>query len=157
MVLTASFCYGLGWVYNRRFVGHRDLGGLAQPTIQLVLASVQMVLVYTVAYALRIVPPPFSLAAGGATARNALIAILVLGALGTGMATWLHYDIIRAAGPTVGTMVTYVIPVVAVVLGVMLLHERLTPMEVLGSVLVISAPVMMYLSPRRRETSENNG
>lgn len=142
MVLAASACYGAGWVYNRRFVGGRDLGGLAQPTIQLVLASVQMLAAYAVAYAAGWVPAPLSMTGTPGQRWTGLAAVLALGLLGTGVATWLHYDVIRAAGPIVGTMVTYVIPVVAVILGVAFLGERLTLLQLAGAVLVIASAVV---------------
>ena len=43
MTLVAGACYGLGWTYNRRFLGGADLGGLSMPTALLVVGSVLMV------------------------------------------------------------------------------------------------------------------
>ena len=48
---------------------------------------------------------------------------MLLGALGTGIAYILSWSILRDAGATVVTMVTYALPVVAVVAGVVLLGE----------------------------------
>ncbi|GAB3705205.1 DMT family transporter [Mariniluteicoccus flavus] len=152
MVLGASCCYGIGWVYNRRFIGGRDLGGLAQPTMQLVLASVQMIVVYAVAWAAGFAPAPLTVHASGSVVTLAVGSVLALGLVGTGLATWVHYDIVRAAGPTVGTMVTYVIPVVAVALGAAFLGERLSPLQFVGAALVIAAPVLMYAGTRRKTT-----
>ncbi len=43
MTLVAGACYGLGWTYNRRYLGQADLGGLSMPTALLVVGSVLMV------------------------------------------------------------------------------------------------------------------
>lgn len=137
MVLGASACYAIGWVYNRRFVGGRDLGGLAQPTMQLLLASVQVVVGYAVVSGLGLAPPAYQLAGTGHEQLVGVLAVLALGVVGSGIATLLHYNVIRAAGPIIGTMVTYVIPVVAVLLGVLLLGERLQWPQLLGAALVM--------------------
>lgn len=142
MVLLASLCYGAGWVWNRRFLGDRDLGGFAQPTIQLVLAAGQMVLAYAVAYGAGWVAAPGALTGTGHQRWVGVLSVMVLGVVGSGLAIWLQYDVVRAAGPTMGTMVTYVIPVVAVALAVVFLGERLTWPQVVGAVLVIGAALL---------------
>lgn len=152
MVLGASSCYAIGWVYNRRFIGSRDLGGLAQPTVQLLLASVQVVIGYAVASGLGLVPPAYRLIGDSHERLLGVLSILALGVIGTGVATLLHYNVIRAAGPIIGTMVTYVIPLVAVVLGVLLLGERLQWPQLLGAALVILAALVTqpWFGRRRR-------
>ena len=142
MVLGASSCYAIGWVYNRRYLGGRDLGGLAQPTVQLLLASAQMVVLYAVFSGLGLAPPVHQLGGTGHERLVGVPAILVLGIVGSGIATLLHYNVIRAAGPIIGTMVTYVIPVVAVLLGVVLLGERLQWPQLVGALLVMLAALV---------------
>lgn len=63
--------------------------------------------------------------------------LLALGALGTGLAYILNYGVIRAAGATVASTVTYVIPVFATAAGIVVLGERLSWNEPLGGLLVI--------------------
>ncbi|OYO22698.1 hypothetical protein CGZ93_07570 [Enemella dayhoffiae] len=152
MVLGASSCYGIGWVWNRRFIGGRDLGGLAQPTVQLLLATVQIAIGYAIAHAFGAVPPVLALGGNGHQRALGVGSVLVLGVLGTGIATLLHYNVVRAAGPTIGTMVTYVIPVVAVGLGVLLLGERVQWPQLIGAALVIFAALVTqpwFLRARR--------
>ncbi|HEU4999288.1 MAG TPA: DMT family transporter, partial [Lapillicoccus sp.] len=60
----------------------------------------------------------------------------------------LQYDVVREVGPTVGATVTYVIPVVAVVLGMVFLHERLQWPQVVGAVIVLASAVVIG-RPRR--------
>ncbi len=62
----------------------------------------------------------------------------------------------RAVGAQVGATVTYVIPVVAVLLGVLLLHERLQWPQVLGAAIVLAAAVATGL-PDRRPAAEPTG
>ena len=52
-----------------------------------------------------------------------LLSLLTLGALGTGVAYIWNINVLRAWGPTNASTVTYVTPVVGVVLGVLVLGE----------------------------------
>jgi drug/metabolite transporter (DMT)-like permease len=79
-----------------------------------------------------------------------VLAVLVLGVVGTGLAFVLQYDVVREVGPTVGATVTYVIPVVAVVLGMVFLHERLQWPQVVGAAVVLGAAVVIGRPRRRR-------
>jgi drug/metabolite transporter (DMT)-like permease len=78
-----------------------------------------------------------------------LLAILTLGVLGTGIAMSFQYDVVRAAGPTVGASVTYLIPVVSVALGVLVLGERLQWPQFAGAAVVLGAAVLIGRSKRR--------
>ena len=44
MTLVAGASYGLGWTYNRRFLGAADLGGLSMPTALLLVGSGMLLL-----------------------------------------------------------------------------------------------------------------
>ena len=63
------------------------------------------------------------------------------GVVGTGLAYWLQFDVVRAVGQQVASTVTYVIPVVAVALGVLVLHERLTWPELAGAAIVVGSAI----------------
>ena len=52
---------------------------------------------------------------------EAWLSILALGALGTGVAYVLNFNVVRAAGAQTASMVTYLVPVFAVVFGVTIL------------------------------------
>ncbi len=79
-----------------------------------------------------------------------VLAVLTLGVVGTGVAYALQFDIVRQVGPTVGATVTYVIPVVAVTLGIVFLHERLRLPQAVGAAIVLSAAVVIGVPDRRR-------
>jgi drug/metabolite transporter (DMT)-like permease len=65
-------------------------------------------------------------------------AIAVLGIIGTGLAYVLNYQIITSEGATVASTVTYLLPVVAIVLGVLILKESITVMVLAGIALVLA-------------------
>ena len=60
------------------------------------------------------------------------MALDLAGALGTGVAYLIFFRVIERWGATRTTLVTYVIPVVAIVLGFLFLDERLRPLELRG-------------------------
>jgi drug/metabolite transporter (DMT)-like permease len=70
------------------------------------------------------------------TAEN-VAAIAVLGITGTGFAYVLNYQIITSEGATVASTVTYLLPVVAIVLGVLILGESVTVIMLAGIILVL--------------------
>jgi drug/metabolite transporter (DMT)-like permease len=157
MALAGGASYGVGWTYNRRFLSGVDLGGLSQPTATLLTALVLMVPV-TVAWALF---QPEGLAAiwsydtpdAGMWPWLPLVCVLVLGLVGTGFAYTLQFDVVRGAGPVVGSTITYLIPVVSVLLGVLVLDERLGPWQVLGFVIVLGAAWVINRKPRSPEAT----
>ncbi len=157
MALAGGASYGIGWTYNRRFLSGVDLGGLSQPAATLLTALVLMVPV-VLGWAL---VQPEGLAAiwsydvpdAGTWFWLPLVCVLVLGLVGTGFAYTLQFDVVRGAGPVIGSTITYLIPVVSVVLGVLVLGERLGPWQVVGFVIVLGAAYVINRRPRSREAS----
>jgi drug/metabolite transporter (DMT)-like permease len=82
-------------------------------------------------------------------AWESLVATLAIGFLGTGVAFLLMGSLVGSVGPTRSTFITYLIPVVALVLGVVFRDETVSPIAVVGSLLVIGGAVLAS----RRETS----
>jgi drug/metabolite transporter (DMT)-like permease len=168
MTLLAGASYGLGWTYVKRFLAKDDVGGLGMPAAQLLMAAAQMLVVTLVWWWLHgevgeptgipagLAAAPWSPVPGSGPVLGPVVAILVLGVVGTGLAFVLQYDVVREVGPTVGATVTYVIPVVAVVLGMVFLHERLAWPQVVGAVVVLGAAVVIGRT-RRRPVSATEG
>jgi drug/metabolite transporter (DMT)-like permease len=124
--LAATACYGAGYTYLRRYVSPHGIGPLPAATVQVTLAvGVAIILAPWIATA----PVRLSPAVIGS--------VLALGALGTGIAYIWNTGIVANWGATIASTVTYVIPVVGVVLGVLVLSETLTWNEPAGAVIVI--------------------
>jgi drug/metabolite transporter (DMT)-like permease len=76
----------------------------------------------------------------GAPVRLSLgvvLSIVALGALGTGLAFVWNTTVVAAWGATNASTVTYLTPVVGVLLGVLVLGERVTWSEPVGAALVV--------------------
>jgi drug/metabolite transporter (DMT)-like permease len=65
------------------------------------------------------------------------LSVVALGVLSTGIAYVLNYRLIQDEGPTAASMTNYLAPVVAVVLGVAFVDERLSRNLVVGTALVL--------------------
>jgi drug/metabolite transporter (DMT)-like permease len=155
MTLVAGMSYGLGWIYTRRFLVRADFGGLTLPAAQMLTSAAQMLLALMIWWLAQnrhlSLAAPWSLHTNtsGGSVLLPLLAVLALGVLGTGIAMSFQYDVVRAAGPTVASSVTYLIPIVSVWLGVLLLGERLHWPQYVGAAVVLGAAVLIGRSGRR--------
>ncbi|QFZ19942.1 DMT family transporter [Saccharothrix syringae] len=88
---------------------------------------------------------PFDGAAAGPN-TVAVVALVVLGVLGTGATFVLNYRIITDEGPTNAAAVGYLLPVVSVALGAVVLGEPLTPRVVVGVLVVVAGVALTRLT-----------
>lgn len=124
--VAAGTCYGVAWVYMRRNL-------MSLPPI--VAAAGQLT-----AGAVLLAPIAFLTTAidGISLTPTRVGAVLVLGAVGTGLAFVLSYRITGELGATKASLVTYLIPVVALAVGVIVLDEPFEWRLVLGAGLTIA-------------------
>jgi len=79
---------------------------------------------------------------------GAIVAILVLGSLATGLATLIYFRLVQGPGPAFLSIVNYLVPVWAVVAGALFLDESITPMLYGGMLLILSGVALGELGPR---------
>lgn len=143
LALAGGASYGIGWTYNRRFLAGVDLGGLAMPAATL-LTGLVLIVPFALVWAATTPQGLGALVAYGSGGPDdpgwlPLVSVLVLGVVGTGFAYVLQFDVVRGAGALVGTTITYLIPIVSVLLGVLVLGERLGAWQLVGFVVVLAA------------------
>lgn len=144
-VLLAAFSYGCAAVFARRIT--KGISPVLQALIPLLGADLLM-WVGAIGIAQ-------SQVAAGTTAhfRELLanifpnlpltwIAMLWLGILGTGIAYLLFFYLLHSVGPTRTTLVTYVFPLVGVILGVIFLGETLDWQLFMGGGLVVGSIIV---------------
>ncbi|MFC6356086.1 DMT family transporter [Luethyella okanaganae] len=124
--LGSATCYGFTFGYTRKFLSQRPIAGSTFAFLNIGLAGLAMILLTPV-----VAWQPVSLS------WQIVSSLLALGALGTGLAYIWNINVLRAWGPTNASTVTYVTPVVGVLLGVLLLSERFSWHEPLGALLVL--------------------
>ena len=73
---------------------------------------------------------------------NAWLALLAVGIVCTGVAYVLYFRIIGKAGPARALSVTYLVPVFAVIYGLLFLGEAVTPWMLICAVVIIVGTAM---------------
>ena len=124
--LLAAVCYGFSFGYIRTFLSHRPIPGVSFAFLNIgVAGAIMLVLTPVIAW------QPVRLDA------PIVASLLTLGVLGTGVAYIWHINVLRAWGPTNASTVTYITPVVGVLLGVLVLGETFSLNQPLGAALVL--------------------
>jgi drug/metabolite transporter (DMT)-like permease len=145
MCFGAAMCYAVAIPYQKKFIAGRAGGGVSMAAAQLLIALAML----AVAAPLLAGPPPDPTD----LSTDVLLCVLALGAFGTGVAFVLNFQVIRVAGASTSTSVTYLMPIVATLVGVLILHERLHWNQPVGAAIVlIGVAVSQGLRLRRRAT-----
>lgn len=139
MALLASLSYPIGWIYVRRTLAGSGHSNLSLSGAQLLVATVELAVVTPLFTPF---PTHFPVVP--------LLAIVALGALGTGLAFLIQYGLVSEVGPTTAQMVTYFIPVIATAAGVAVLGESLSWSTPVGAVIVLAGAALTQSRPRDR-------
>jgi len=142
-LLLAVSCYGYSFPYTTRKILPLGLKPEAAATIQLCMAAITLLPLYL-----------FDGIAEENYRLTPLLAVLALGVLGSGFAYIWNFSIIAAAGGSIASTVTYVTPVVAVIVGWIFLGEQITWHEPIGAVFVILGAAMTQGRLKRKVVSK---
>jgi drug/metabolite transporter (DMT)-like permease len=142
MMLGSSVCYGIGNVYSKR-----NVHGL-RPMIP-ALFQVTFAAVITVSLAVAL-EQPFTAVH---PAPEAIVAVIWLGLLGSGVAYLLYFTVLQRWGATRTSMVSYLLPVVGIALGA-LLGEPVTVERIAGTVLIIAGIALVNSGPTLRRIAD---
>jgi drug/metabolite transporter (DMT)-like permease len=140
-VVAAALCYGIGAVYMRSLL--RDYDAVSLTSLQLLVAFVMVVPILLVVTGGR---PDYSLS------LEAYGSLLALGMLGTGIGYVAFVWLIDTIGSVRASLVTYIVPVLALFLGWLVLGEDVGVNTIAGFLLIIVgvATVMRGDGPGRR-------
>ena len=126
-LVLATISYGVGGPYIRKFVTPMNLSGTSSAAAQVSTSAITLLPFYLFSGPLITASPSI----------ESLLSIIALGVLGSGYAYRLYHDVIKDAGSTVASTVTFTNPVVATIWGILLLSEELHWYEPIGGVVVI--------------------
>jgi drug/metabolite transporter (DMT)-like permease len=136
MALGGGLCYGIGFPYTRRFLTGTGCSSLSLAGGQLLCGT----------FILAVVIPVLT-SAPTRWPGTAVLCVVLLGALGTGVAYLLYYGIIVAVGATTATTVGYVMPLVSILAGIVLLGEKLTWNEPVGAAVIVAGAALAQARP----------
>jgi len=80
-----------------------------------------------------------------------LVAVIALGAVGTGFAYTLYYYVMNTLGAVRAAGVTYVVPVTAVFWGALLLHEEVNATVIAGMIVILAGILLVSYRRVRRD------
>jgi drug/metabolite transporter (DMT)-like permease len=130
-MIGSSIAYAIGNVYSRRHV--RGLRPMVPAFFQVFFA---MCITGSLALLLE---QPWTVA----PAPEAVLSVLWLGLLGSGLAYLVFFRLLRDWGSTRSSMVAYLLPVVGIVLGAIVLDEVIDARIILGTLLVIGGVALV--------------
>jgi drug/metabolite transporter (DMT)-like permease len=126
VLLAAVTCYGFSFPYSRRFVIPHKLPSESIAAAQVTTGALTLL--------------PFFLFDGIARDNyrpGPVLAMLALGVFGSGFAYIWNFKIMAIAGSAIASSVTYITPIVAVIVGVVFLQESLFWYEPVGALIVL--------------------
>ncbi len=124
--VLAALGYGISFAYTRKHLV--TIPPVVAAAGQLVSATLMLLPVALVTTARQ----------GIDLTGSRLLAVVLLGVFGTGIAYVLSYRLVADLGPTRASVVTYLIPVVAVTVGVVFLDEPFSLRLVVGGLLTVA-------------------
>lgn len=80
------------------------------------------------------------------TVQTSLFYIAILGVIGTGLSNILFFKLIQISSPVFASSVTYLIPVVAIILGYFVMQETLTFVQCIGAFIIL---IGVYFSSKK--------
>ena len=124
--LTAAFSYACAGFYGKRF---KDMGlkPMVTATGQVTVSAIIMLFIALFADQPWTLPVP---------STKTILSILGLGILSTSFAYTLYFKLLASAGASNLMLVTFLIPVTAILLGVLVLGEILHTSEIIGMLLI---------------------
>jgi len=126
VLLAAVTCYGFSFPYARRFVLPYKVRPESMAAAQVTSGAATLLPFYLV---------------GGISEDKYLVgpvmAMIALGVFGSGFAYIWNFKLMAIAGSAIASSVTYVTPLVAVIVGIIFLQEELSWYEPIGALIVL--------------------
>lgn len=135
-IAVVAVCYATGPIILTRWLSH--LPGLGVITVSLLVTA----LVY--------LPVGLAQAPSGWPAAEVTWSVVGLAVVCTALAFVVFFELIAEVGPTRSTVITYLNPAVALLLGVAILDEAFTVATAAGFVLILLGSVLATRAPTRR-------
>lgn len=140
MAVLATIGYAYATVFTRKHVSGR-IGSVPAAALQLLFGGAFMVPLATLAHGAPPVRLPLPVA----------LALLALGVLGTGLAFLIYFTLLARVGATNTSMVTYLVPLIALAAGAVYRGERFEPSVLLGACALVGG---VWLAQRGRSGTE---
>lgn len=142
-MIAGAFSVGCSFVYARKFVSPLKLPAAALTTYQIGIAMLLLFMVI----------PVEGVGAVFADSRAWIGLVIGLGLCGTGLAYVAYYHIVENLGAVAASSVTYIPPVVALVIGVVFVGETIQLLGYLAMILILAGVALLQFGARPRSAS----
>ena len=136
LILLASLFYGINVHLIKKYLS--DLKPLTISAGNFTIMTIPAVIVLIFSGFFEIAEQPI--------VQNSLIYIAILGIVGTGLSNILFFKLIQISSPVFASSVTYIIPVVAIILGYFVMNETLNFIQGIGAFIVL---IGVYFSSKK--------
>lgn len=141
LALLAAFFYAFVVIQNKKLHG---LGAYDRTILQLGVSALVLL--------------PYNLLTrqlGGLTLTpKILLMLLVIGVVHTGLAYYLYFGSVEHLKSQTLAILSYVDPVVALILSALILREKLSALDLLGAALILGAALVSELPERKKQDSK---
>jgi drug/metabolite transporter (DMT)-like permease len=126
-LFLATICYGFGGPYVRRYIEPKKLPTEVGAFGQVAGGAVIVLPFYL--FSPQLLVGPIDL--------GVILSMLALGSLGSGIAYVAYYNVLKGAGSPIASTITFITPIVAIALGVLVRHEAIYWFEPVGGAIII--------------------
>jgi len=133
-ILGAAFCYGISTIFTKKVMQGANLPPTVMAAMVMTFGALYTGLAILIGGALGAVPAALPVT----ISLEAVAAMAALGFVNTFIAYLLYYQVVVGLGAARTTMITYVVPPVALLLGVIFLGERLDAYILVGAGMVFA-------------------
>jgi drug/metabolite transporter (DMT)-like permease len=138
LVILATMCYGLNLNYIKTYLSKVNAITISSYSLVIILPLTSLILFYDGAFIKAINSNPATL--------TPLYYLLILGIVGTALALVLFNRLVQLKEPVFASSVTYLIPIVAIIWGI-IDGENLLSTHYFGLIIIISG---VYLANKKR-------
>ena len=135
--LAAALSYAVAYTYQGRYLTNRGVSPISLTAVQLSIAAAMVAIML-----------PFGGPVPSVELSIPWIAVLVLGVAGTGLALIINFTLIGAEGATAASVVTYLVPIVALTFGTFILGEPALLTLPAGTVLILIGVTLVRYQSR---------
>jgi drug/metabolite transporter (DMT)-like permease len=138
----ATICYGLGAQLSKRYLSQLSI---IETSFFTLVISTLISFIMMLVLAPQSLPILFNV--------HLLVPFIGLGALGSGIAYLLYYYLVKEGSPEFASLVTYLVPVSAIIWGTFLLKEQIHFSMIIGLLVIFSGVYISSLKSKRKSNA----
>jgi drug/metabolite transporter (DMT)-like permease len=141
-MLGATICYGISTQLSKKYLKSVSILMISTSTLSIATIISFFMVLFSDRRIFMVVFEP-----------QVFLALVGLGIFGSGLAYLLYYFCIQEGSPEFAALVTYIVPVTAMLWGYLILAEDIQPTMILGFIIILSGVYFSSRKPKQKEES----